>query len=153
MLAKEINTFSKIIHNAFPHTQSALIVFVGDDYTRLDFHHLGKQGRIHEVPFGTKHLTERIAKAFNIPQTIASNYLALFRNNSLDAKTTRRVEEILESSRDEFVELWENGENFKVDSPYAVFLHAEAPFEEAFSSIIERISPHNKIGVFSKFLN
>jgi hypothetical protein len=147
MLAKDINTFSTIIHRAFPHTISALIVFVGDEYTRLDFYHLGKRGRIFEIPFGAQHLLLKISKQFNISPALASSYLSLLGTSSLDFKTARKVEEILESNRKEFMNLWNESENFKVDSPYDVFVDVAPPFEEFFQGILKEINLHNKISV------
>lgn len=147
MVAKDINTFSKIIHRAFPHTVSALIVFVGDEYTRLDFYHLGKRGRIFEVSFGTQNLLQRISKELNIPLSVASSYLALWQTDSLDFKTKRKLEEVLTSSEAYLMNLWNKAENFKVDSPYSVFVHVAHPFGEFFQRVLEKISPHNKISV------
>ena len=147
MIAKEINTFSKIIHRAFPHTVSALIVFVGDEYTRLDFYHLGKRGRILEIPFGTTNILNRIAERFNISPKLASSYLVLWQTDSLDSKTKRKLEEVLTSGQAYFMNLWSQTEYFKVDSPYAVFVHVRSPFEGFFQSVLEKISSHNKIFV------
>ena len=147
MLAKDINTFSKIVHQAFPHTISALMVFVGDEYTRLDFYHLGKRGRILEIPFGTKHILKRISEGLNIPTTLAQSYLALHQTDSLDFKTKHKLEEILISCEKEFRDLWTNTEYFKVDSPYDVFVHVDSPFEESFRVMIEQINPQKKVSV------
>jgi hypothetical protein len=147
MLAKDINTFSKIVHQAFPHTISALIVFVGDGYTRLDFYHLGKRGRILEIPFGTEHMLKRIAEGMNVPTAIAESYLALMGTDSLDFKIKHKLEEIQAVCEIEFKNLWNKAEYFKIDSPYDVFVHVDSPFEESFRTIIEQICPSNRISV------
>lgn len=147
MLAKEINSFSKVILRTFPHIISASIVFVGEDYTRLDFYHLGKRGRMIEVPFGTKNIVEKISNQLNVPAAVALSYLSLFGTDSLDFKIKKQIQTVLNSSENEFLGLWKQSEYFKIDSPYGVFMCVEAPFEGPFLSILQTINPHNKVSV------
>ena len=149
MLAKDINTFSKVIHRAFPHTISALMVFVGDEYTRLDFYHLGKRGRILELPFGRNNLLTKIANQLNITPHLASSYLSLWQTDSLDFKTKHKLDDVLALSEVDFLNMWDQAEYFKIDSPYTVFAHVDSPFEEFFQSVLKKITQHREISVLS----
>ncbi len=134
---KFVDVLSKIVGQVFQNTPSVLLITMNGENTNLQFVHLGKHGQSLNIPFGLN----------NVKRMTGPN-LTLFVNDSLDAKTTRIINEAVSSSTKEFKDLWDKTEHFKIDSPYVVYLVSPTPFENIAKTLIESILPDTNITAF-----
>jgi hypothetical protein len=149
-----MHSFSKVLGQTFQNTPSSLLVNMGFESTDLSFMHFGKLGTNIRIEFGLANIARKIGKVLKIPLNLAYSNLRLFSNGLLDSKTMKKIDEVLIESEQEFKNLWDKTEHFKIDSPYSVYLVTESPFENISKVIIEGIlldSKINSLGVENKF--
>lgn len=145
--------YFKVLSHVFQTLHSSLLINITNEATEILFVEHNNPRLLTSLPVGPISLARRIKDKLKIELPLAESYLKLFVRGDLDSQTMSKLEPIINSAKDEWMQAWDN----KTDkfpnlakSPYAVFLTSLPKHQDISKAFLESVLPNKNIVILGQ---
>jgi len=145
--------YFKVLSHVFQTLHSSLLINISNEATEILFVEHNNPRLLTSLPIGPVSLARRIKDKLKIELPLAESYLKLFVSGDLDSQTTTKLEPIINSAKEEWIQAWDNKtEKFPnlAKSPYAVFLTSLPKHRGVSKMFLESVLPNKNIVVLGQ---
>lgn len=145
--------YFKVLSHVFQTLHSSLLINISSEATEILFVEHNNPRLLTSLPIGPVSLARQIKDKLKIDLPLAESYLKLFISKDLDSQTMSKLEPIINTAKEEWVQAWDN----KTDkfpnlakSPYAVFLTSLPKHQGISKMFLESVLPNKNIVVLGQ---
>ncbi len=145
--------YFKVLSHVFQTLHSSLLVNITNEATEILFVEHNNPRLLVSLPMGPVSLARRIKDKLKIELPLAESYLKLFVRGELDSKTLLKLEPVINSVKEEWMQAWDNKtKKFPnlAKSPYAVFLTSLPKHQDISKMFLESVLPNKNIVVLGQ---
>lgn len=145
--------YFKVLSHVFQTLHSSLLINISSEATEILFVEHNNPRLLASLPIGPVSIARQIKDKLKVELPIAESYLKLFVSGDLDSQTMSKLDPIINSAKDEWMQAWDNKtKKFPnlAKSPYAVFLTTLPKHQGISKMFLESVLPNKNIVVLGQ---